>query len=132
MHRRALVATIVLGLSLSRAAGADEIRVWTARAIATVLAQKGTQFEHSTGHRLEVVSDLLTGFVRRAAADESFDVLIRTSQTLDQWIEREWVLRESRREIASSGIGMAGRAGSRKPDITSVEAFKRQGVLPAQ
>jgi molybdate transport system substrate-binding protein len=125
MLGRGLVATLVLSLSLSQTASADEIKVWTARAIATVLAEEGTRFERATGHRLAIVSDLPAGFLSRAKAGESFDVLISTSSTLDEWIERQEVLRGSRREIASSEIGVAVRAGASKPSLSSVEEFKR-------
>ena len=46
-------------------ANAAEIKVWTARAIATVLAEIGPQFERTTGHNLNVYSGLPADFLRR-------------------------------------------------------------------
>lgn len=106
-------------------ANASEIRVWTARAFATVLAEIGPQFERETGHKLNIVSDLPAAFERRVKAGEQFDILISGSSPVDEWIKNGRILAETRVDIARSGIGVEVRAGARKPDISSVEAFKR-------
>ena len=102
-------------------ATAAEIRVWTARAIATVLAEIGAEFERATGHTLIVSSDLPPAFVRRANAGEPFDVLISGSAPVDEWIRDGRLVAETRTDIARSGIGLEVKAGGRKPDISSVE-----------
>jgi molybdate transport system substrate-binding protein len=107
------------------AAGPPEIKVWTARAIATVLAEVGPQFEATTGHKLTIVSDLPNAFVRRANAGEPFDILISGLAPVDEWIKDGKIIPETRTDIARSGIGVEVRAGARKPDIGSIEAFKR-------
>ena len=43
-------------------ANAAEIKVWTARALATVLAEIGPQFERTKGHNLNVYSGLPADF----------------------------------------------------------------------
>ena len=124
---RAACRVVCLVLVLGHAAnlGADELKVWTARALATVLAEVGSEFERTTGHKLVVTSDLPAGFARRAAAGESFDVLISTSATVDDWLKDGRLIAASRRDVARSGIGVEVRAGAPRPDISSVEAFKR-------
>jgi|SRR5262245_31644534 len=116
---------MVLFFGQADPANAPEIKVWTARAIATVLAEVGPQFETATGHKLVISSDLPTAFLRRANAGEPFDILISGSAPVDEWIKEGKILAETRTDIARSGIGMGVREGARKPDITSVEAFKR-------
>jgi molybdate transport system substrate-binding protein len=106
-------------------ANAPEIKVWTARAIATVLAEVGPQFERATGCKLTISSDLPTAFVRRANAGEPFDVLISGSSIVDEWIKDGKIIAETRADIARSGIGVEVRAGARKPDISTVEALKK-------
>ena len=106
-------------------AAADEIRVWTTRAIATVLAEVGAEFERATRHRLIVTSDLPTAFQRRFDAGETVDLLISGSSPVDEWIRTGRIVSDTRAEIARSGIGVEVRAGSRKPDIGTVDAFKR-------
>jgi molybdate transport system substrate-binding protein len=106
-------------------ANGGEIKVWTARAIATVLAEIGPEFEKLTRHKLKVTSDLPTGFARRAQAGEQFDIFISGSGPVDEWIKAGRIIAETRKDIARSGIGVGVRSGARKPDISSVEAFKR-------
>jgi molybdate transport system substrate-binding protein len=101
------------------------LRVWTARAIATVLAEVGPEFERATGYRLDVTSDLASGFDRRLAAGERTDLVISGSSNLDAWLQQGRLDPDTRTELARSGIGVAVRAGAPKPDIRSVEAFKR-------
>jgi molybdate transport system substrate-binding protein len=121
------IAPIVLASAVivAHPARSAEIKVWTARAIATVLAEIGPQFERATGHTLEISSDLSTAFLRRANAGEPFDVLISGTAPVDQWIKDGRIVAETRTNIARSGIGVEVRAGAPKPDIGSVEAFKR-------
>src|SRR5215208_6729632 len=102
-----------------------EVHVWTTRAIATVLAQVGPEFERTAGARLRVVSDLPPGFARRAAAGEPFDLLITGSAAVDEWIRDGRVAAASRTDLARSGIGVAVRAGALKPDVGSLDAFRR-------
>ena len=124
---RVVVVTLATTLALAHptAVAADEIKVWTARAIATVLAEIGGDFERATGHRLIVSSDLPPAFLRRVNAGEPFDLLISGSSPVDEWIRDGRLLAHTRTEIARSGIGVAVRAGARKPDISTVDAFKR-------
>lgn len=129
-----VIALCVLAVSVSATLSGQprpEIRVWTARAIATVLAEIGPEFERTTGNRLHVTSDLASAFARRLAAGEPVDVLISGSASMDQWIKDGRILAETRTNIARSGIGVQVREGAAKPDIHSVEAFK-QALLAAK
>jgi molybdate transport system substrate-binding protein len=122
-----LLVTVAITFLLANPAraAADEIRVWTTRAIATVLAEVGSEFERATGHRLTIISDLPPAFQRRFDAGEVVDVLISGSSPVDEWIRAGKIVAATRAEIARSGIGVEVRAGSRKPDIGTVDAFKR-------
>ena len=102
-----------------------EIRVWTARAIATVLAEVGPEFERSTGSRLTVTSDLSSGFARRLRLGEPVDVIISGASSIDEWIADGRIAARTRTDLARSGIGVEVREGAAKPDISSAEAFKR-------
>lgn len=119
----AVALTLILGLS--DVAYAAEIKVWAARAIATVLTEIGPQFERTTGHKLIISSDLPPAFQRRANAGEQFDILISGSAPVDQWIKDGKIIAETRTDIARSLIGVEVRRGAPKPDISSVAAFKR-------
>ena len=113
MRRNLLVTAATLAALLQpEVVNAAEIKIWTARAIATVLAEIGSEFERETGHTLIVSSDLPPAFERRVTAGESFDLLISGSSPVDEWIGRGRIVAATRTEIARSGIGVEVRAGS--------------------
>ena len=127
MSRNIVAAVMALAVVVVQPGvlSAAEIKVWTARAIATVLAEIGSEFERETGHTLIVSSDLPPAFVRRVNAGEPFDLLISGSAPVDEWIRDGRIMAATRTDIARSGIGVEVRAGARQPDISSVDAFKR-------
>jgi molybdate transport system substrate-binding protein len=121
--------TYVFGLALLFAqvgpAKAAEIKVWAARALVTVLAEVGPEFERTTGHRIITSSGLASQFVSRAHAGEPFDLMITGQPQLDSLIKDGRITAASRVSLARSGIGVEVRVGAVKPDVSSVEAFKR-------
>jgi molybdate transport system substrate-binding protein len=129
-----LCSEVVVALTLLVAqpiAAAAELQVWTARAGATVLAEIGPKFERATGHQLVVSADLPAPFLKRARAGEPFDILISTAGPIDELIQEGRLVEATRATFARSGIGVEVRQGARKPDISSVDAFKR-AVLEAK
>jgi molybdate transport system substrate-binding protein len=124
-HKLLTAVAMSAVLATPGVATAAEISVWTTRAIATVLAEIGSEFERATGHRLIVTTDLPPAFLRRAKASEPFDVLITGSDPIDEWIRDGRIVAKTRTELARSGIGVEVRAGTPKPDISTVDGFKR-------
>jgi molybdate transport system substrate-binding protein len=108
-------------------ANAAEIKVLTARLGATVLREIGPQFEHETGHRLTVTEIYGPEFIKRINAGEPFDadVLILRFDLIDTLIKEGRLLAETRTDLMRTGLGVEVRAGAPRPDISSVEAFKR-------
>jgi molybdate transport system substrate-binding protein len=128
MQLRSLITVIAFSALMTTQARAQtrgEITLWTARAIATVLAEIGSDFERATGYRLVITSDLPDGFARRLSRGERFDLFISGSATVDQWIADGRIVSTTRTDLARSGIGVEVRKGAPKPDIGSVDAFKR-------
>jgi molybdate transport system substrate-binding protein len=79
---------------------------------------------------LIVETGLPVDFEKRATAGAEFDVVISVSAPIDRWIKDGRLLSETRIYLARSGIGVGVRAGAPKPDISSVDAFRR-AVLDA-
>jgi len=127
MNRIVFTTVFLLGLLVIQplVVNAREIRIWTARAIATVLAEIGPEFERKTGHKLIVSSNLPPAFAARADKGEEFDLLITGSTVIDDWIAAGRIISNTRTPISRSGIGVGVRVGTSKPDISSVDAFKR-------
>lgn len=127
---RLLMIAVAVG-SLSAAAAQPvierptEIRVFTTRAIATVLDKIGPQFEQTSGHKLAITTDIAISMVRRIQAGEPFDFLVASPEQIDSLIKEGRIAAETRTNLARSGIGVGVRAGAPKRDISSVDAFKR-------
>ena len=129
MTMRCPILAIIFGLSVLSsnvtAASAAEIKVFTARAIATVLDKIGPEFERQTGHKLNVISGFGPVFMRQINAGEPFDVFVSTPSTMEGLFNEGKLIAETRTNLVRSGTGVEVRAGAPKPDISSVEAFKR-------
>jgi molybdate transport system substrate-binding protein len=102
-----------------------ELKIFASRAIWTVLTESGPEFEKNSGHSLNVSTGLSSEFVRRINAGETFDVIAAPPAALDGLINSGKVAADSKTNLARSAYGVAIRAGALKPDISSVEAFKR-------
>ncbi len=106
-------------------ADAIEIKILTARALATVLDKIGHKFEQQSGHKLNVDSGFGPDFVRRIDAGEAFDILVCRQSIIDPLFKDGKLIAEICTKLVRSRIGVEVRAGSPKPDVGSVEAFKR-------
>jgi molybdate transport system substrate-binding protein len=104
---------------------ADELRMFVPRAIATVLGSVGSQFEQKSGFKLVVTSDVGAGLIRRINTGEPFDVFSGTPSQIDSLTRDGKVIADTRTNLVRSGIGVEVRSGAQKPDISSVDAFKR-------
>jgi molybdate transport system substrate-binding protein len=67
-----------------------------------------------------------SGIVKaRVLAGEAADVVITTAAAIDELRRRDMILPETATPVARSAIGVAVRAGAARPDIGSVDSFKR-------
>jgi molybdate transport system substrate-binding protein len=115
-------ASLLVALTLG-CAGALEIQAMYPPPLRTVLGELLPKFERGTGHRVVVgyeSSWLLVGRIRNG---ETPDVAFLSTHAADDLIREGRLAR--RIVFARSSIGIAVRAGAAKPDIASVEGFKR-------
>ena len=108
-----------------RAAPASDLKVFTTRAVATVLEATRGEIERRIGRHLSVTPDVAIRLVRRVKAGEAFDLLVAAPGQIDELIAENMIIRETRTDIAHSGIGIAVRRGATKPDVSSLGAFTR-------
>jgi len=95
------------------------VAVLSSLALKGVLEKSKAVFEASIGARLELRFDATQAILGRLKNGEQADLLILTAEAM-QTLEVRQV-----RALGSSGVGVAVRAGAPRPDIGSVEAFKR-------
>jgi molybdate transport system substrate-binding protein len=128
MTQRAVVSFLVCVLFLwtsHSAAHSAELKIFASRAIFTLLAEIGPEFEKSAGHKLTVITGLSSEFIGRINAGETFDVIAVPPLVLDGLIKSDKVAADSKTNLARTAWGVVVRAGAPKPDISSLEAFKR-------
>jgi len=83
------------------------------------------QFARATGHTVNLRFEVNADVIRKAVAGESFDVAVGNPPTIDRLIDSGRAVPGSRVDFGRSGLAVAVRGGAPKPDIATVEAFKR-------
>jgi len=128
VSRRAVLLVASM-LFLVRTASADDIRAMTSGTFTAAYLELRPQLERSlkvkivtTATSMGVGSDSIPSRLERG---EAVDVVIVADAALNELIKTGRVLADSRVALARSGIGMAVRAGTPKPDISSVDALTR-------
>jgi molybdate transport system substrate-binding protein len=86
------------------------------------------QFERTTGHQVETLWVPSVQMMSRLEGGEVVDLVILSAASLDRLIGAGIISR--RYDLATSGVGVAVRAGAPKPDLSSGDALKR-AVLAA-
>jgi molybdate transport system substrate-binding protein len=121
----ALTIAFATAMSAGGECPAAEITAKVADPLTVVIGELVPRFERQTGHK--VVVQLTPGPVvkRNIDAGEPFDVAITITPAIDALFKDGKLAPGSQLDVAYSGIGVGIKQGARKPDISSVEAFKR-------
>ena len=82
-------------------------------------------FERASGHHVTISYATAVQALSRIRDGATTDAIILNAQSIDELTKQGKIAADSRRELARCGVGIAVRAGAPKPDIGSVEAFKR-------
>ncbi len=106
-------------------ANAVEIKVLSTTAMKMVFEELTPQFERETGNRLAVALGPSLVLEKRVLDGELADVAIVTGPGAKELIERGKIVRGSLVEVARSLIGVAVPKGAPRPDLSSVDGFKR-------
>src|SRR3954447_12914700 len=125
-----LSAVIVLGLTLfgitaGSTARAAEIRLLSASALHPAIDALIPDFEKSSGHRVTVAYGTAGAVADRVQKGEAADIVISSVLMIDKLQAQGKVVAGGGGGIAKVGVGAFVRKGAAKPDISSVDAFKR-------
>ena len=102
-----------------------EIRVFSSAAPRGVFRDLVPDFQRATGHRVLINYEFAADLKRRIEAGDPFDVAILPPDMADDLMRRGKLADGSRVDLGRTGIGVAVRKGSPKPDISTVDAFRR-------
>jgi molybdate transport system substrate-binding protein len=96
----------------------------------SALVELVPDFEGSTGNKVNMDFASVNPMKRRIDAGETFDILIASPVLIDELIKQGKVAADTRVMVARTGLGMGMPKGTPKPDISSVDAFKRTLLNP--
>ena len=105
------------------------IKVMLSAAFKEAYLELVPQFERASGHNVESLWVPSVQMMSRLKGGETVDLVILSAASLDDL--KKAGLISDRSDLARSGIGIAVKAGARKPDLSSGEAVKR-AVLAAK
>jgi molybdate transport system substrate-binding protein len=112
-------------LVMGATAQAAEIKVLCANGMQAVMEDLGPRFERASGHRLSMAFATGGAASKRAIDGEAVDVVIAPTPGIEALVKAGLVAREDVAALASTGISVAVRQGTAKPDISSPEALRR-------
>jgi molybdate transport system substrate-binding protein len=119
------VALLAAALLWGRPASAAEVKVLTSGAFRPVVLALAPEFERQTGDTVAVATDTAGGVLRRVEAGEGFDLVVLTPAGLAELAAKGKVAAGTATDLARVGIGVAVKTGAPRPDIGSVDAFRR-------
>jgi molybdate transport system substrate-binding protein len=119
------LAVMLMAAAAPRGASTAEIKVLTAGAFKQVLLALLPAFEQQTGHKVTVENDTVGALTKRIDGGEGFDLAVLTPAAVDDLTKKGKFVAGSRKSLARVGVGVVVKEGAPKPDIGSVDAFKR-------
>ena len=121
---RMLVAAAAV-IASAAAANAAEIKVMHGGAFTQVIAGIVPDFEKATGHKVVLQRDTVGALVKRIEAGATFDLAVLTPEAIDDLIKKGKIVAGSRTNLARVGVGVVVKEGAPRPDISTVEMFKK-------
>jgi molybdate transport system substrate-binding protein len=114
-----------MSANATRSSDPNALKVLCAGAMSAIVSELALAFEQTTGHGVTIEVDR-SGVVRdRVRNGEQADVAITTGAAITVLASEQRVMPETAALVARSAIGVAIRAGATKPDIGTVDDFKR-------
>jgi|NGEPerStandDraft_6_1074524.scaffolds.fasta_scaffold17483_5 molybdate transport system substrate-binding protein len=115
----------LFGLVGAANANAAEIKLLSGRGFSPVLDALGGEFERTTGHKVTISYGPGHKISERIRDGEMVDMAILPSPLINELVKQGKIVGGSTVNIAHSDVGMGIRAGTQKPDTSSLDAFKR-------
>jgi molybdate transport system substrate-binding protein len=102
---------------------AAELKVLAGGSLRSVLTELGPQFERASGHKLDIHFDTTPNLIKLATSGDPFDMgVVPIDVFKDETAKARF---RPQTEFARVGYGVAVREGAPKPDISTLDAFKK-------
>ncbi len=125
LSRIAVTIGFAVALAAPTASDAAEIKVLTSRAMNHVLTELAGEFQRTSEHKIAIILAPPAEIRRRIVNGEIVDVAMSGGGIIEDLVQQGKIAPSDRLILARVGRGVAVRAGAAKPDISSVEGFKR-------
>jgi molybdate transport system substrate-binding protein len=102
-----------------------DLVVYSTIGVRSAAEQLFTQFDKASGHKLIVTWGTAPMLVKRIENGDRADVVVLSRGSIDTLQKQGKIAPGSDVALASSGVGIAVKAGAPKPDISTPEALKR-------
>jgi molybdate transport system substrate-binding protein len=122
---RRLGLAMAVAFATASPAAASEIKLLTAGAYAQVVEALVPEFERQTGHKVTIDRGTAGALKSRIEGGEAFDVAVITPAVIEALAKDGKVVAQSHTKVATVGVGVGVKEGAPRPDISSVESFKR-------
>ncbi len=120
-----IAALLFVSNAVADAAKAVELKALFPAAMKNALTELVPQFEKSSGHKVTIDYGTVGAIVDRLKKGEAADLAVVTDVRLADLTKQDKIMADGQAVIAVVGIGVFVRKGEAKPDIGSVEAFKK-------
>ena len=121
---RLLCGAPILLVALSPCRGED-LALLSVGAMRPVLLELAPSFERASGHKLALHFATAAGTEQRIEAGESFDLALMGRPRMERLAERGKIVAGSIALVGRSPVGLAVKKGAPRPDIGTVDAFKK-------
>lgn len=118
-----LAATTLL-LALSQSVFAAELKVYSTIGVKSALEDLAPKFEAATGNKLNISWGLISGFTKKAQEGDVPDVLIVSRESIDS-LTKDGKIAAGGMTLGKSAAAVGVKQGAPKPDISTVDAFKK-------
>ncbi|MBZ5668834.1 MAG: substrate-binding domain-containing protein [Acidobacteriia bacterium] len=105
-------------------AQAAEVKVLIAGALQNAIRPLAADFEKETGNKVTITASN-PALLPKELADHPYDVVASAVPTMGEFAEGAKFQPGTQTRLARTGIGIAIKEGAKKPDLSTIEAFKK-------
>ena len=120
-----IAASMMAFANAATTAAAAEIKVLHGGAFTQMMTAIVPDFEKATGNKVVTDRDTVGALTKAIEGGAAFDMAVLTPEAIDELIKKGRVVAGSRADLAKVGVGVVVKSGAPRPDIGSVDAFKK-------
>jgi molybdate transport system substrate-binding protein len=123
---RSTACALLMGTcAIAFAVQAAEIKVISTPAASAALKAAAEDFERVTGHKVLLEFSNIATTRGRINAGEPFDIAVVSPKAVDELEQQGKLVKGASLNMGRTGLALVGHKGLPRPDIGSVESFKR-------